>query len=305
MSKKTQTFLWAFFGFLVISFIINMSVASFSTGSGSGNTVFNRLGKQVGVVKIEGVIFNGESIIKEINTFREDPRTVALLIRVNSPGGAVAPSQEIYHAIKKAAAEKPTIVSMGSVAASGGYYVSSPATKIFANPSTLTGSIGVIMQLDRYSDLLDKIGVEIEVLTAGRLKGAGSPVRELTSEERQYFQDILDDMHKQFIGDIVQSRRLSENLDEDSVKSLIKILAEGKIFTGNQALELGLVDTLGSYQDAQNYIRELLDLPQSTSFTENIRPANILREMLSSISPIGNRFPLKRGGFYFISEPLL
>jgi len=305
MNKKTQMFLWTFFGFLVLSFIINMSVASFSTGTDGGSAVFNRLGKQVGVVRIEGVIFNSESIIKEINAFREDARTVALLIRVDSPGGAVAPSQEIYHAIKKASETKPTVVSMGSVAASGGYYVSSPATKIFANPSTLTGSIGVIMQLDRYSKLLDKIGVEIEVLTAGRLKDAGSPVRELTREERQYFKDILEDMHQQFIYDIIIGRNFTENMDEDSVKSLVKILADGKIFTGNQALELGLVDTLGSYQDAQNYIRETLDLPQSVSFTENRSPSNVLREMFSSIIPISNRFPLKRGGFYFISEPLL
>ncbi|MCL2845742.1 MAG: signal peptide peptidase SppA [Chitinivibrionia bacterium] len=298
MNKQTRIFFAAFFGFLVLSFIINMSVASYSTSSSGGAAVFNRLGNQVGVVRIDGVILNSENTVKEINTFREDPRTVAILIRIESPGGAVAPSQEIFNAIRTAAEAKPTIVSMGSVAASGGYYIASAATKIFANPSTLTGSIGVIMQLSRYNELLDKIGVAIEVLTAGRLKDAGSPIRELSDEEREYFSEILADIHDQFIRDIA----LGRNMDIDYVREF----SEGKIFTGNQALDLGLIDTLGSFMDAQNYIRELLNLPQNTTFTENRSPSNILREFLSSVSPLGGRFPLNRkGGFFFISEQLL
>jgi protease-4 len=154
------------------------------------------------------------------------------------------------------------------------------------------------MQLSRYNELLDKIGVAIEVLTAGRLKDAGSPIRELSDEEREYFSEILADIHDQFIRDIA----LGRNMDIDYVREL----SEGKIFTGNQALDLGLIDTLGSFMDAQNYIRELLNLPQNTTFTENRSPSNILREFLSSVSPLGGRFPLNRkGGFFFISEQLL
>jgi len=258
MKTKTKIFLALFALFALLSIIMGITAAG--SENSSDFALFSGLSKQVGFVKIEGVIYESRNLVKKINGFRDDDNTAAVLLRIDSPGGGVAPSQEIYQAVKNCAAKKPTIVSMGSIAASGGYYIASGATRIFANGGTLTGSIGVIMEFPRYNKLLEKIGVSIEVLTAGNLKDAGSPFRELGKNERQYFDDILKDTHKQFITDVCEGR----NMEYETVKSL----AEGQIFTGNQALANGLVDTLGTLEDVKNYILETCGLPKTTAFVE-------------------------------------
>ncbi|MCL1947782.1 MAG: signal peptide peptidase SppA [Chitinivibrionia bacterium] len=297
MSKNTRIFFGVFFVFLVISFVVNLSVASLDTEDSSNLSVSSKFAKQVGLVKIEDVIYESEDIVKEITAHRKDDKTVAVLLRLDTPGGSVAPTQEIYQAIIKCAEKKPVIVSMGSAAASGGYYIASGASKIFANGGTLTGSIGVIMEFSKYYELLNKIGVSIEVMTAGKLKDAGSPFRELSDEERKYFDDLLKDAHEQFIRDIAKGR----NMDYD----IVKPLAEGQIFTGNQALECGLIDTIGSFEDAKNYILETFDLPKSTKFNKIEKDKGFFKKYFDVKSEIRNFLHLRKSGVYFICEQLI
>ncbi|MBU4320953.1 MAG: signal peptide peptidase SppA, partial [Nitrospinae bacterium] len=161
---------------------------------------------------------------------------------VDSPGGAVAPSQEIYEEVKKATLKKKVIVSMGSVAASGGYYISAPADRIIANPGTLTGSIGVIMEIPNIEGLMNKIGVKTEVIKSGRYKDIASAFRKMGKEERLILQGVLDDVHEQFIKAVSDGRKIP--FDE------VKKIADGRIFTGRQAMEARLVDELGTLEDA-------------------------------------------------------
>jgi protease-4 len=292
MSKRTKRFFTIFLTFLLFSFVLNILTAKMSSSS----AIFGKFAKQVAIVRIEGIILDCEEIIKEINTYRDDNNTAALLLRIDSPGGAVAPSQEIFNAVKKFAQKKPVVVSMGTAAASGAYYIASGANKIFANGTTLTGSIGVICELPRYDELLNKIGISIEVITAGKMKDAGSPVRELTKEEREYFYELLKDTHEQFIQDVAAGR----NLDYDYLKTL----AQGQIFTGNQALKLGLIDSLGTFEDAKSYILEICQLPSSTRFHENASYRNLFR-FIANRTPLKNLIHFRRSGLYFLSEQLI
>jgi protease-4 len=166
----------------------------------------------------------------------------AVVLRVDSPGGVVAPSQEIYEEVKKFAVKKKIIVSMGSLAASGGYYISAPATLIYANPGTITASIGVIIKLSNIESLMDKIGIKSTVIKTGKFKDSGSPVREMTAEDRAMFQSVIDSTHNQFVKAVAAGRKLPE--DE------VRRIADGRVLSGEQALELKLVDRLGTLQDA-------------------------------------------------------
>lgn len=199
-------------------------------------------GEKVGLIRIEGVILDSTHIIDEIKKYSEDSSIKAVVLRVNSPGGAVAPAQEIYKEIIKLKKLKKVVVSMGALAASGGYYVACPADKIVANPGTLTGSIGVIMEIPNFEGLLKKIGVETQVIKSGKHKDIASPFKSMSPEERKILQSVLDDVHEQFISAVSDSRGIE--FDE------IKKLADGRIFTGKKAKELGLVDALGNLEDA-------------------------------------------------------
>jgi len=200
------------------------------------------LGAKVAVIEVTGVIIDSADVIKEIEDYADDNSIKAVIIRVNSPGGGVAPSQEIYEEILKLKKKKKVIVSMGAVAASGGYYIAAPADKIIANAGTLTGSIGVIMELPNVKGLMEKIGIEAQVIKSGRLKDIASVFKSLTEEEKQILQTVLDDVHDQFIEAVAVSR----NMDTEVVRKL----SDGRIFTGRMAKEIGLVDELGNLQDA-------------------------------------------------------
>ena len=206
-------------------------------------------GGNVGVIEIENVITSSKYIVRELKNFEEDPTIKAVLIRVDSPGGGVAASQEIYQQVKKVKAHKKVVVSMGAVAASGGYYVSLPADIIVANPGTITGSIGVIMEFPVLKDLLDKIGIEFEVIKSKEHKDIGSPFRKMSITERELLHDVVIDVYNQFVEATAKAR----NLPEDSVLKY----ADGRILTGRQALEVGLIDTLCSFEDAVAITGEL------------------------------------------------
>jgi len=203
--------------------------------SGSGGTL--------AVVELKDEILSSENIVRQFKKYRENSSVKGIVFRVESPGGGVSASQEIYEEVKKTRDEgKPVVVSMGSVAASGGYYVSCGASKIVANPGTVTGSIGVISQFMNFNQLMGKVGVGTTTIKSGKFKDVGSPYREMTDEEKKYFQETIDDVYQQFLGVVETERKLSP----DAVKKL----ADGRIFTGKKAYEVGLVDTLGTYEDA-------------------------------------------------------
>ncbi len=225
MRNKKLKMLFIIIGILVLlSFIITTMQIGLSTG-------------KVALVNIKGVIVDSRQSIDAIKQYRKDPSIKAIVIRVDSPGGAVVPSQEIYEEIKRTISVKPVVVSMGSVAASGGYYISCPATKIIANPGTLTGSIGVLIEIPNIKGLLDKIGVKAEIIKSGRYKDITSPFKPLQNDEKEILQKLIDDVHEQFIKAVAEGRKIP-------VEKVRKI-ADGRVFTGLKAKELGLVDDIG------------------------------------------------------------
>jgi len=205
--------------------------------------------KLVGVVKVEGIILDATKTIEQLTDFYEDDSIKAIVLRVDSPGGGVGPSQEIHDEVRRINADKPVVVSMGSVAASGGYYIAAPAQRIYANPGTLTGSIGVIMEFTNFQELLDKIGLSNQVVKSGKYKDIGSPVRPMTEEDRAILQALIDDVHSQFVESVAAGRKLDVQI--------VRRLADGRIYTGRQARDLGLVDELGNLDAAVRHAGQL------------------------------------------------
>ncbi len=200
------------------------------------------LGDRVGVVSVRGFIADARQTVSALRDLGGDEGVKAVVLRVETPGGVIAPSQEIHDAVARLAEKKPVVVSMGAVAASGGYYLSAPATKIVANPGTATGSIGVILQFQEVSLLFDKVGLRTRTVKSGPLKDAGSPFRTMTDEDRAVFQALIDDLFDQFVTAVAEGR----GIDRERVLAL----ADGRVYSGRQALDLGLVDRLGGFWDA-------------------------------------------------------
>ena len=196
---------------------------------------------RIGIVDITGLITDSQYITNQVKKFRQDKRIRGIILRIDSPGGAVGPSQEIYDEVLKTRESGKTIyASMGALAASGGYYIASAAEKIFANPGTLTGSIGVIMAFSNAKGLMEKIGLQPEIVKAGEYKDIGSPARAMTQKERNLLQSVVTDVHQQFIEAVANGRNIS-------VAEVTKI-ADGRILTGRQAYSLNLVDQMGGLQ---------------------------------------------------------
>jgi protease-4 len=196
-----------------------------------------RFGNTVGVVDIRGVIQDATDTIETLERFRTQDSTVAVVLRIESPGGAVAPSQEIYDEVWRVREAKPVVASLGNVAASGGYYIASAANQIVADPGTITGSIGAILTVPYYAPLAEKIGFSEETVKSGRFKDTGHPLRRLSVDERTLLQDMVDDVLGQFVEAVARGR----NMEATRVRSL----ADGRIYSGTQALAAGLVDRLG------------------------------------------------------------
>ncbi|MFW6177665.1 MAG: signal peptide peptidase SppA [Desulfohalobiaceae bacterium] len=203
---------------------------------------------ELGVVNVEGMLTESRELVDWIQELREDEDIKGVVLRINSPGGMIAPAQEVYQAVQALGQKKPVVASMSTIAASGGYYVACAAESIVANPGSLTGSIGVKAQVPNFQKLMRKLGVEQETVVSGDLKDAGSPTREMTPKEKEYFQEIVDELSSQFIQVVAQSR----DLELEKVKEL----ADGRAFTGTQAMEAGLVDELGGMQEALRLLRE-------------------------------------------------
>ena len=236
--KRTVWTALALLGLLVVavigvSLLISMTLESGWLG-----------GEKVGVIRIEGVITDSRETIEELRRFRDNPSIKAVVLRIDSPGGGVVPSQEIHAELLKARKDGrlKVVASMGNLAASGGYYIAAATDKIVANPGTLTGSIGVIMELANVQGLLEKVGVQSVVIKSGRYKDLASPFRAMSAEDRALLQSVLDDVHDQFIRAVATGRALKVEQVRD--------LADGRIFTGRQARTAKLVDELGDLQDA-------------------------------------------------------
>ena len=206
-------------------------------------------GEKVGVIEITGVIANARDTLEQLKRFREDEDIKAIVIRVDSPGGVVGPSQEIYREVVRTRSIKKVIASMGAVAASGGYYVIAGADAIVANPGTITGSIGVIMEYTNFQELFQKIGLSPVVIKSGKFKDAGSPVREMTPEEERILKDFVDRLHQQFVTAIAEGRQMDV--------ATVQKLADGRIYTGADAKEIGLVDRIGNLEDAIDWAGEM------------------------------------------------
>jgi protease IV len=227
--------------------------------AGRGSRGMNlSLSRRVGKIELSGVIDDARGFLEELKDLEDDPRVAALVVRINSPGGDVGATQEIYRALQdfRAKGGRPVVASLGSVAASGGYYAACGAQKIMAEPGTLTGSIGVILEMPDASELMAKIGLRMKVVKSGAQKDFGSYWRPLSSEEERMLQGVVMDTYDQFLGAVLQSRGLPEERT--------RALADGRIFTGRQARSEGLVDTLGFEPDAIRLAAELAGLPPDT-----------------------------------------
>src|SRR4030043_326581 len=200
------------------------------------------VGDKMASVEIKGVITQSSGIIEEINKYQEDEGVKAIILRIDSPGGGVGPAQEIHREILKVKSKKKVVTSMGSVAASGGYYIACASDLIIANPGTITGSIGVLMEFTNIEELFKKIGIKGVVLKSGEHKDIGSPFREMTPDEKKIVQDVIDNVHQQFIEAVAKGRKM----DREKVVQI----ADGRILKGEKAKQLGLVDEMGNLQDA-------------------------------------------------------
>ena len=250
-------------------------------------------GAKVAVVEVEGVIgadsgrgLDTDGIIRVLGEYRDDPAVRAVVLRINSPGGVVAPTQEIFNAVRRLReAKKPVVASLGSVAASGGYYVAVAADRIYASPGTLTGSIGVVMQLANLEGLLKKVGVEYVVVKAGAYKDVGNMARAMTPEERRILQSLLDDVYDQFISAVADGR----GLDPQAVRAF----AEGRIYSGRQAQSLKMVDDLGGLEDAIEAAAKMAGLPAKPKVIYPRRRFS-LRELLRNelgLGPVSRILP--------------
>jgi protease-4 len=242
--KRSNLLLWIIVGGGTVLFIVLCLLAVVVYLAGEGSPGLSLSGNQIASLTLEGVISDSRDFVDQLKDYGKRSAVKSVVIRINSPGGGVAASQEIYEAIKKFREEtkKKVVVSMGSVAASGGYYAACGADKIFANPGTITGSIGVIAEWYNYGDLLRWAKMQDVVIKSGTFKDAGSGTRPLTDEEKVYFQSLINNMYNQFVATVASSRKMK---DED-----VRKLADGRVYTGQQAKADGLVDELGTYQDA-------------------------------------------------------
>ncbi|MGH7355799.1 MAG: signal peptide peptidase SppA [Candidatus Rokuibacteriota bacterium] len=262
----TTALIWA-----VVAALFLMSVAGIARRAEGAF-----FGPKVALLELEGIIVDADELVRELKAHRDNPLVRAVVIRINSPGGIVGPTQELHQAIvKMRQAGKPVVASLAGVAASGGYYVAVAADQIYANPGTLTGSIGVIMQTANLEQLMKKVGVDFVVVKSGDYKDIGSFARPMTAEERRVLQALLDDVHGQFIGAVAEGRRLD--------RARVAQFADGRIFSGAQAKALGMVDALGGLEEAVAAAGKLAGLPGPPSVLpprRKISITDILRNQL-------------------------
>ncbi|MFP4039714.1 MAG: signal peptide peptidase SppA [Desulfosudaceae bacterium] len=241
MFARRHPFLFFFLSLTGMTLVFVTIITLLVTWPSDKTARFDR-GEKVGVVEINGVIIEARQILKQLKTFRESAGIKAVVLRINSPGGAVGPSQEIYREIAKTIEEKKVVASLATVAASGGYYIASATNDIVASPGTITGSIGVVMSYTNLEELFEKLGLSPVVVKSGQYKDIASPMRTMKPDEKEILQAFAEDIHRQFVEDVAAGRDIS--VEE------VSRLADGRIYTGSRAKELGLIDRFGNLEDA-------------------------------------------------------
>ncbi len=270
-------------GLLAVS-ALTIIIAVVISVSGSGG-----FGDNIGLIYIEGVItsstgasilpINRQTAISQLRAAESDPNIKALVIRIDSPGGSSGTSQELYQAVLRIRNKGiPVIISMGDTAASGGYYIASAADYIFANGSTITGSIGVIMEFINLEELYNKIGIEYEIIKSGQFKDAGNPSRHLTATEEELFQELIFDVWDQFVTDVANGRGLE--------RARVEAIADGRILTGRQGVEVGLIDELGGLDDAIDKAIEIADVSGPVNIKTYQEPTTWLQRFLSVLGSV-------------------
>jgi protease-4 len=234
-------------GLFVVSLFAIMAVMTDGGGFSAG-------GDRIAVVPVEGVIDDemAKTVNRHLKQYGDDSRVKAIILRIDSPGGGVSASEEIYREVKRVMVDKKkkVVVSMASVAASGGYYIACPADKIFANKGTVTGSIGVIAEWINYKGLAEWAKLKPVVFKSGEFKDTGSPTRELTEADKKYFQGMIDEFYNQFVGAVTEGRQGKGEAGAEMTRERIVKLADGRVYTGETAKKNGLVDEIGNYEDA-------------------------------------------------------
>ncbi|UCG62006.1 MAG: signal peptide peptidase SppA [Candidatus Zixiibacteriota bacterium] len=284
MAKKRDVIIGVIIVVAVIGALGFFSLTFVGLVTQDGDIEFSGLGGNVGVVEVFGVIDEamGRSAIRQIDKWSESGSIKAIVIHVNSPGGGAAISQEIYDAIGRAREEKPVVASMASVAASGGYYIACASDRIVANPSTLTGSIGVIFQFHTFEGLMDKVGIGTETVKSGELKDVGAYNREMTEEEELMLKSVVMDTYEQFVRAVAEGR--GKDVED------IYPFADGSIYTGLQAYNLGLVDTLGGLNEALEIAAELAGLEEEPEPVRRYERKKIsIFDLLGSVGDVLSR----------------
>ena len=257
--------------FVAISFLVFASALK----RDGGEYVSSGSGDKIAIVEINDVIVSSEKTVEQIKKFREDKSIKAIILRINTPGGGVAASQEIYEEVKRTRdSGKIVVVSMGSIAASGGYYIAVGSSLIVSNPGTLTGSIGVIAQFISIKDLAEKLGINQTTIKSGILKDAGNPFREMNDSDKAYFQDVVDNSFGQFLDVVAKERKMDKT-------TLLKY-ANGRVFTGLQAKEYGLVDSLGTFEDAIRITSKMAGIEGEPRIVREKKRFSFFEEMLGS-----------------------
>ena len=297
--KGHSAWFWVLGGFgifvvlLCILAGIGYTIAS-AVGDSSSTPAFGN-GK-IGVIELTGVIMSPDTVVDQLQTFADDDSIRAIILHVNSPGGGAAASQEIYEEVRSIRSRKPIVTSIESVGASGAYYIAAGTQKIYANEASVVGSIGVIMEWTNYGDLMRWAKLKPEVLKSGSLKDAGSPTRDMTPDERAYFQTIVNNMYAQFVRDVAQGRGLPE--------ATIKPLATGQVWTGQQALGLHLIDQRGGFRDAlMTTARQVGIHGEPTVIKPSVRHRSLLEVLTgdaNDLFPNPAKLLEKQQGFYFL-----
>lgn len=303
MQSSTSRWFWGIFISLLIIAIIFTGVSFLfmaklvsekgryyeTTGSGSG---------KIAVVDLDFTIFTSEPIVRQFKKFGNDKSIKAIILHVNSPGGGVAASQEMYEAVKKVRdSGKPVIVSVASLGASGAYYTACGSNLIVANPGSLVGSIGVIMNLMNFRELADKLGISETIIKSGELKDAGNPLKELSDKDREYFQEIVDNSYQQFLRVVSESRKIE--------MEKLKEYANGRVFTGLQAKEIGLIDSIGTFEDAVRIAGNIAGIEGEPSLVREKERRNLFERVIDSYSD--NNLKSLKEDFKneFIDQPIL
>ncbi|BCS89258.1 signal peptide peptidase SppA [Pseudodesulfovibrio sediminis] len=262
---------------IILAVVLLMGTMAFFRSMGWTPESLAMSGKdKIGVVHVEGMIFDSTEVVRWIKELKDDTSVKGVLLRVNSPGGAIAPSQEMYQAVKELNMVKPVVASYGSVAASGGYYCSVPSQLIFANPGSITASIGVMAEFVTVTEFMEKVGIKPEVLTTGKYKAAGTPIRDLTDDQRAQMLDLMQDLHEQFVDHVAAAR----HMDRDKVAAV----ADGRAVSGRQALQLGLIDELGSMSQAVVRLKELSGIQGEAVLLEGpVKEYSLIQEILGAV----------------------